>query len=225
MRTILIIEDNVEISDVMKTYLIKAGHNVCQAYDGNQAIAIFKAVKPDLVILDLMLTYLDGYALCEIIRKTTNIPIIVASARVEEEDKMKLFELGADDYMTKPFSMKEMVMRVNAQLRRYFVLNKQDNQSTRQHGVLTIDPIHHEAKVNNETLNLTSKEFKMLDVLTYNANKLYSKQQLIDAVWGIDEFIDENTVAVTIARLRDKLIKVNINNITTVWGLGYKWQE
>lgn len=225
MRTILIVEDNIEISDMMRSYLMKTGYSVIQAFDGEQAVKMFRAMKPDLVLLDIMLKYLDGYAICEIIRKTANIPVIVVSAKVGEEDKIKMFELGADDYLTKPFSFKEMVMRVNAQLRRYFVLNKNSADETRTHGDLTISPEHFEAKVGETPLHLSQKEFKLLDLLTYNANKIFSKQQLMDEIWGIDEFIDDNTVAVTIARLREKLVKVGINNIVTVWGLGYKWQE
>lgn len=225
MRTILIVEDNIEISDMMRSYLMKTGYSVIQAFDGEQAVKMFRAMKPDLVLLDIMLKYLDGYAICEIIRKTANIPVIVVSAKVGEEDKIKMFELGADDYLTKPFSFKEMVMRVNAQLRRYFVLNKNSADETRTHGQLTISPEHFEAKVGETPLHLSQKEFKLLDLLTFNANKIFSKQQLMDEVWGIDEFIDDNTVAVTIARLREKLVKVGVNNIVTVWGLGYKWQE
>ena len=225
MRTIMIVEDNTEISDLMRTYLLRAGHRVLQAYDGEQAVAMFKALKPDLVLLDIMLPVLDGYAVCEIIRSIATVPIIVVSAKVSEDDKIKMFELGADDYMTKPFSFKEMVMRVNAQLRRYFDLGKKPETDVRTHGALTVSPKHFEAKVNGEQLNLSQKEFKLLDVLTYNANKIFSKQQLSDEVWGIDEYIDENTVAVTVARLREKLEKAGCNNIATVWGLGYKWQE
>lgn len=225
MRTILIVEDNIEISDMMRSYLMKAGYSVIQAFDGEQAVKMFGAMKPDLVLLDIMLKYLDGYAICEIIRKTANIPVIVVSAKVGEEDKIKMFELGADDYLTKPFSFKEMVMRVNAQLRRYFVLNKNSADETRTHGLLTISPEHFEAKVGETPLHLSQKEFKLLDLLTFNANKIFSKQQLMDEVWGINEFIDDNTVAVTIARLREKLVKVGVNNIVTVWGLGYKWQD
>lgn len=114
-----------------------------------------------------------------------------------------------------PFSFKEMVMRVNAQLRRYFDLGKKPETDVRTHGALTVSPKHFEAKVNGEKLSLSQKEFKLLDVLTYNANKIFSKQQLIDEVWGIDEYIDENTVAVTVATLREKLEKAGCNNIAT----------
>lgn len=225
MRTVMIVEDNVEISDMMRTYLLKAGHRVIQAYDGEQAVVMFKAMNPDLVILDVMLPILDGYSVCTAIRSISPTPVIVVSAKVGEEDKIKMLELGADDYLTKPFSFKEMVVRVNAQLRRYFEFSKPKDEHERIHGNLVISPTHFEAKVNGSVLSLSNKEFKMLDVLTYNANKIYSKQQLIDEVWGIDDFIDENTVAVTIARLREKLVKVGCNNVVTVWGLGYKWQD
>lgn len=164
MRKILIAEDNVEISNMMKSYLEKAGHEVYQAFD------------------------------------------------------------GADDYITKPFSFKEMVMRVGAQLRRYYEFNAVPS-GDRHYGSLMISSSRYEAKVDGEPLNLTAKEFKILDYLTIHENQIMPKQKLIDDVWGVDEYIDENTVAVTIARLRDKLSKVGINNVVTVWGLGYKWQD
>lgn len=225
MRKILIAEDNIEISDMMRNYLIKAGHTVYQAFDGGEALNIARTLKPDLVLLDIMMPVVDGYEVCQTLRKTQSIPIIVVSAKVAEEDKLRLFELGADDYITKPFSFKEMVCRVNAQLRRYYEFNKQANTGTRHYGNLSISSERYEAKVGDDILNLTAKEFKILDFLTLNANQIFSKQQLIDAVWGIDEYIDENTVAVVIARLREKLDKSGVNNVVTVWGLGYKWQD
>lgn len=223
MRKILIAEDNVEISDIMRNYLIKAGHTVYQAFDGAQAIDIANNMKPDLVLLDIMMPVKDGYEVCARLRESMMLPIIVVSAKVSEDDKMKMFELGADDYITKPFSYKEMVMRVNAQLRRYYEFNTAQIKGDRHYGNLMISSDRFEAKVNGETVNLTAKEFKILDFLTLNENQIMSKQKLIDEVWGVDEYIDENTVAVTIARLRDKLAKLDIHNIVTVWGLGYKW--
>lgn len=223
MRKILIAEDNVEISDIMRNYLIKAGHTVYQAFDGAQAIDIANNMKPDLVLLDIMMPVKDGYEVCARLRESMMLPIIVVSAKVSEDDKMKMFELGADDYITKPFSYKEMVMRVNAQLRRYYEFNTAQIKGDRHYGNLMISSERFEAKVNGETVNLTAKEFKILDFLTLNENQIMSKQKLIDEVWGVDEYIDENTVAVTIARLRDKLAKLDIHNIVTVWGLGYKW--
>ncbi len=224
MRKILIAEDNVEISDVMKSYLEKAGHEVFQAFDGAQALTIAKNVEPDIALLDIMMPKIDGFTVCQTLRKTTTMPIIVVSAKVSEEDKVRMFELGADDYITKPFSFKEMVMRVSAQLRRYYEFNAVP-PGDRHYGNLMISSSRFEAKVDGEPLNLTAKEFKILDYLTLHENQIVPKQKLIDDVWGVDEYIDENTVAVTIARLRDKLAKVNISNVVTVWGLGYKWQD
>lgn len=225
MRKILIAEDNVEISDMMKSYLVKAGHEVYQAFDGLQALAMAKEINPDIALLDIMMPGADGYRVCETLRKTMNMPIIVVSAKVAEEDKARMFDLGADDYITKPFSFKEMVMRVAAQLRRYYEFNTANLQEDRHYGNLMISSSRYEVKVDGEPLNLTAKEFKILDYLTLHENQIMPKQKIIDDVWGIDEYIDENTVAVTIARLRDKLAKVGVSNVVTVWGLGYKWQD
>lgn len=225
MRKILIAEDNVEISDMMRSYLVKAGYEVCQAYDGQQALDMAYRTSPDLALLDIMMPKIDGYEVCKLLREKMTLPIIVVSAKVAEEDKVRMFNLGADDYITKPFSFKEMVMRVAAQLRRYYEFNSIQTKSDRHYGNLMISSERLEAKVDGEPLSLTAKEFKILDYLTLRENQIMSKQKLIDDVWGIDEYIDENTVAVTIARLRDKLSKVGINNVVTVWGLGYKWQD
>ncbi len=224
MRKILIAEDNTELNDMMRNYLIKAGHSVYQAFNGAQAIDYARNMRPDLVLLDIMMPVVDGYEVCSTIRRDMNVPVIVVSAIVGEDEKLRMFELGADDYMTKPFSLKEMVGRVNAQLRRYYEFNNQDMHE-RSYGEMTISSLRHEVKVAGKPVALNPKEFGMLDCLTKNRNRIFSKQQLIDAVWGEDEYIDENTVAVTVARLRDKLSKVGIENIVTVWGLGYKWQD
>ena len=225
MRKILVAEDNREISDMMKSYLVKAKYEVYQAFDGIEALEKAKIVKPDLALLDIMMPKADGFAVCETIRKTMNIPIIVVSAKTSEDDKVRMFALGADDYITKPFSFKEMVVRVGAQLRRYYEFNTQSVAKDRKYGALTISSDRYEVKVDGEILNLTAKEFKIIDYLTIHENQIMAKQKLIDDVWGIDEYIDENTLAVTISRLRDKLAKVGIYNVVTVWGLGYKWQD
>lgn len=224
-RKVLIAEDNIEISDMMRNYLIKSGYTVYQAFDGGETLTQARKLHPDLLLLDIMMPVADGYEVCKTLRLDMNIPIIVVSAKVAEDDKIKLFELGADDYITKPFSFKEMVCRVNAQIRRYYEFNRVSAGEDRYFGDLMISTERFEAKVNGEPLNLTSKEFKILDYLTLNRNQIFSKQKLIDAVWGIDEYIDENTVVVTIARLREKLEKADINNVVTIWGLGYKWQD
>ena len=224
MRKILIAEDNTELNDMMRNYLIKAGHSVYQAFNGAQAIDYARNMRPDLVLLDIMMPVVDGYEVCSTIRRDMNVPVIVVSAIVGEDEKLRMFELGADDYMTKPFSLKEMVGRVNAQLRRYYEFNTQE-KSERVYGDMKISSTRHEVKVGGESVPLTLKEFNLLDFLTKNANQIFSKQKLIDVVWGYDDYIDENTVAVTVARLREKLSKYGIENVVTVWGLGYKWQD
>lgn len=224
MRKILIAEDNTELNDMMRNYLIKAGHTVYQAFNGAQALEYARSMQPDLVLLDIMMPVVDGYEVCTELRRDMNIPVIVVSAIVGEDEKLRMFELGADDYMTKPFSFKEMVGRVGAQLRRYYELNTQE-KSERVYGRMKISSSRHEVKVDGEPVNLTIKEFSLLDFLTKNANQIFSKQKLIDVVWGYDEYIDENTVAVTVARLREKLAKYGIENVVTVWGFGYKWQD
>ena len=224
---ILIAEDNVELNDIMRNYLIRDGYEVYQAYNGDQAIKMAKAFNVDLIILDIMMPVKDGYVVVNTLRDMgINIPVIVTSAKVSEDDKEKMFSLGADDYMTKPFSFKEAVMRVNAQLRRSQQFNKPTSrvEEIRDLGNLTIMPERFEVKVNGVVLQLSNKEFKLLDVLTREVGRTFSKSQLLDKVWGIEDYVDENTVAVTIARLREKLEKVNVNNVKTVWGFGYKWQ-
>lgn len=224
---ILIAEDNVELNDIMRNYLIRDGYEVYQAYNGDQAVKMAKAFNVDLIILDIMMPVKDGYVVVNTLRDMgINIPVIVTSAKVSENDKEKMFSLGADDYMTKPFSFKEAVMRVNAQLRRSQQFNKPTSsvEEIRDLGNLTIMPERFEVKVNGVVLQLSNKEFKLLDVLTREAGRTFSKSQLLDKVWGIEDYVDENTVAVTIARLREKLEKVNVNNVKTVWGFGYKWQ-
>ncbi|MGN1041966.1 MAG: response regulator transcription factor, partial [Christensenellales bacterium] len=221
---VLIAEDNVEISDMLRNYLIRAGHAVFQAFDGRQALETAELIRPDVVLLDIMMPVYDGYYVCEEIRKKSRIPIIITSAICTEDEKLRMFELGADDYMTKPFSFKEAVCRVNAQLRRYYESAPAERTTERRYGDLTINSSRSEVTFSGEIIPLSVKEFRLLDFLTKNENTIFSKQRIMDEVWGIDEYIEENTVAVTVARLRDKLALRGVNNLVTVWGFGYKWQ-
>ncbi len=224
MRKILIAEDNVEISEIMRGFLIKAGLAVYQAFDGGEAVTLAQKLEPDLILLDIMMPVKDGLTVCREIRATSKVPIIVISAKVTEEDKIRMLEAGADDYMTKPFSYREMVVRVNAQLRRFYDFGAGSEDShKRVCGVLTIDLDSCEVSARGKKIALTAKEYKLLDCFSANPGKLFNKQKLIDEVWGMDEYIDENTVAVTIARLRSKLEAEGVNCIVTVWGMGYKW--
>ena len=227
-RQILIAEDNVELSDMLRNYLVRAGHVVFQAFDGKQAVDLTKALNVDLVLLDIMMPRLDGFSVIKEIRRIKNIPIIITSAKVSEEDKEKMFNLGADDYITKPFSLKEAVLRVNAQLRRYYDFNTRQVANEclgKTYGALTINSSRFEVNVNDQPINLTNKEFSLLELLTSEPNRIFSKSQILDKVWGTEDYIEENTVAVTIARLREKLSKHGVNNVVTVWGFGYKWQS
>lgn len=227
-RKILIAEDNVELSDMLRNYLMRAGHVVFQAFDGKQAVSLAKSFDVDLILLDIMMPYLDGFSVIKEVRRIKNIPIIITSAKISEEDKEVMFNLGADDYITKPFSFKEAVLRVNAQLRRYYEFNKQaipQNEDIIRLGRLTIIPSRFEVNVDGSILNLTNKEFSLLELLASEPNRIFSKSQILDRVWGTEDYIDENTVAVTIARLREKLVKHGIENVKTVWGFGYKWQN
>ncbi len=227
IRKILIVEDNVELSDMLRNYLVRAGHSVYQAFNGLDAIQLAKSLEIDLLILDIMLPSVDGYEVIKQVRLFKNIPIIITSAKVTEEDKETMFNLGADDYLTKPFSLKEAVMRVNAQLRRYYDFNVPNASVAfaKQFGSLTIDSERFEVKINDVLLNLTNKEFKLLETLLSDPGRIFSKSQILDKVWGTEDYIDENTVAVTVARLREKLLKHNVKNIATVWGFGYKWEN
>lgn len=227
-RKILIAEDNVELSDMLRNYLMRAGHVVFQAFDGKQAVSLAKSFDVDLILLDIMMPYLDGFSVIKEVRRIKNIPIIITSAKISEEDKEVMFNLGADDYITKPFSFKEAVLRVNAQLRRYYEFNKQATPQSEDIitlGRLTIIPSRFEVNVDGSILNLTNKEFSLLELLASEPNRIFSKSQILDRVWGTEDYIDENTVAVTIARLREKLAKHGIENVKTVWGFGYKWQN
>ena len=226
MVKVLVVEDEASIREMIALNLRLAGMEAVEADSAEAALPLLEQCPGcDAAILDVMLPGMNGFSLCETIRRTDQkIGIIILSAKGQEQDKIRGLSIGADDYMTKPFSFKEMVGRVNAQLRRYYEFNTQE-KSERVYGKMKISSTRHEVKVDGETVNLTLKEFNLLDYLTKNANQIFSKQKLIDVVWGYDEYIDENTVAVTVARLREKLAKYGIENVVTVWGFGYKWQD
>lgn len=224
MYNLLICDDEKDIVNALKIYLSDPSYELYTASNGEEALRIVEREDIHLVLMDIMMPVKDGMTALSEIRKISNVPVIFLTAKSEDTDKILGLNIGADDYITKPFSFKEMVMRVGAQLRRYYEFNAVPS-GDRHYGKLMISSTRFEAKADGEPLNLTAKEFKILDYLTIHENQIMPKQKLIDDVWGVDEYIDENTVAVTIARLRDKLSKAGINNVVTVWGLGYKWQD
>lgn len=225
MSRILIVEDELDLANIIKDYLIKELYEVEICTEGDKAIEIFDKFKPSLVILDLMLPGMNGYEICQNIRIKSTIPILILSAKIDEFDKVKGLNLGADDYITKPFRPRELLARVNAQLRRSQVFNKENLE------IIEIENIRiytkeYKVEKDGRDLDLSRNEFELLIFLSKNPRQVFSREQLYDRIWGFDSYGDLNTVTVTINRLRQK-IEDNPKNpkyILTVWGVGYKFE-
>ncbi len=205
---ILIVEDEKAISDIVKFNLVKNGFEVEAAYDGKSGLSKALSTEFDLVILDVMMPEMDGFTVCKKIRESGNVPIIIMTAKEDEVDKVLGLELGADDYVTKPFGMREFIARVNANIRRggYSSDTMTGAQgSIRNYGALAIDENRYEAKKNDEVLDLTLREFELLKYLAERKNKVFSREQLLEEVWGYEYYGDIRTVDVTIRRLREKV--------------------
>lgn len=223
---VLVVDDEKTLVKALKFNLEKEGFRVDQAYDGEEALEKVYDLKPDIVVLDLMLPKLDGFEVCRRIRRRYDIPIIMLTARAEDIDKVLGLELGADDYLTKPFNSRELVARIRAILRRSTV-REEEAKKIIQIGDLTVDLLQHRVRLGEREINLTSKEFALLSYLAANAGNVYSRQELLDDVWGPDYFGDVRTVDVHIRHLREKLEEDpgNPRLIITVWGTGYKIRE
>ena len=225
MSRILIVEDELDLANIIKDYLEKELYEVEICSQGDEAIEIFDKFKPSLVILDLMLPGMNGYEICQNIRIKSTIPILILSAKIDEFDKVKGLNLGADDYTTKPFRPRELLARVNAQLRRSQVFNKENLE------IIDIENIRiytkeYKVEKDGRDLDLSRNEFELLMFLSKNPRQVFSREQLYDRIWGFDSYGDLNTVTVTINRLRQK-IEDNPKNpkyILTVWGVGYKFE-
>lgn len=221
---ILIVEDEVKILEVLEAYLKKAGYGVITAINGSEAIYKYKQYNPRLIILDLMLPDISGEKICEIIRKESEVPIIMLTAKVEEESILKCFSLGTDDYITKPFSPKQVVARVNAVLKR--ALNyKQDNVLSFNNGDLVINLDTYEVRQGNNLVELTPSEFKILLALCESPKKVFSRGELLDRALGDDSDVYDRIIDSHIKNLRSK-IEENSKNpkyILTVHGIGYKF--
>ena len=206
-RKILIIEDEKSISDIIKFNLVKEGFDVDTAYDGQDGL--HKAIKqaPELILLDVMLPLMDGFEVCRRIREVSMVPIIMLTAKEEEVDKVLGLELGADDYITKPFGMRELIARIKANIRRLDIsdLGKNSPQNLQNFGNLTIDMNRYEVRKNEKVLDLTLREFELLKYLAERENKVFSREQLLEEVWGYEYYGDIRTVDVTVRRLREKL--------------------
>lgn len=225
MSRILIVEDELDLANLIKDYLEKELYEVEICSQGDEAIEIFDKFKPSLVILDLMLPGMNGYEICQNIRKKSIIPILILSAKIDEFDKVKGLDLGADDYITKPFRPRELLARVNAQLRRSQVFNKENLEIIEIENII-IYTKEYKVEKDGRDLDLSRNEFELLMFLSKNPRQVFSREQLYDRIWGFDSYGDLNTVTVTINRLRQK-IEDNPKNpkyILTVWGVGYKFE-
>ncbi|MCM3342692.1 response regulator transcription factor [Paenibacillus sp. MER TA 81-3] len=226
-RKVLVIEDELDISRILKDYITISGYEVWVAENGQDGLKFIDTLSPDFIILDIMLPDVDGIELCRQIRETCNTPILILSARGSDTDKVLGLGFGADDYMTKPFSLSELVARINAHLRRGSMENKPKQNESLQFGSLLIDKKAYKVTVEGQEISLSAKEFELLYYLSKHKNQVFSKSQLLDAVWGYDTFGDESTITVYIRRLREKLEPdpSNPTYIKTVWGVGYKFSS
>ena len=224
---ILVVEDEASIAEVVSLYLKRAGYSVQIASDGRQAMDIFQQQQPDFVILDLMLPKVDGLSLTRWLRDRSNVPIIMLTARREEIDRIAGLEMGADDYVVKPFSPQELVSRVRAVLRR---LGREHGEPGSERALsfegLSIDPLSRVVKVEETEVELTAKEFDMLHLLAQYPKQVFTREQLLDRVWGGAQYIDPGTVTVHVRRLREKLENdpSHPTRLLTVWGVGYKFE-
>ncbi|MBQ3462189.1 MAG: response regulator transcription factor [Clostridia bacterium] len=221
---VLIADDDNNISELIKVYFEKDGFQTVVAHDGKQAVELFKSEAPSIVILDVMMPEMDGWQVCREIRRVSNIPIIMLTAKGETFDKVLGLELGADDYMVKPFDPKELIARVKAVLRR----SETKETNTEKELVfpnLTINLTNYELKINGTIIEVPPKELELLYFLASNPNRVFTREQLLEQVWGFDYFGDSRTVDVHIKRLREKLEGIEGNwSLKTVWGVGYKFE-
>lgn len=222
----LVVEDDRNISELLRLYLEKDGFDVTIASNGGSAVTCAKSENPDIVLLDLMLPVMDGWAVCRELRKTMDVPIIMLTAKGETSDKITGLELGADDYVTKPFDVKELLARVHAVMRRTDTKQNEQSKKRVEFDKLIVDLDSYELIVNGKVIDTPPKELELLYHLASSPNKVFTRNQLLDEVWGFDYFGDSRTVDVHIKRLREKLENVSeLWSLKTVWGVGYKFES
>ncbi len=221
---IMIVDDDINICELIRLYLEKEKYSVAIVNDGLEAVNSFAEIKPDLILLDIMLPGLDGWQVCRKIRSTSNVPIIMLSAKGETFDKVLGLELGADDYIVKPFETKEVLARIKAVLRR--VVTTSSEQVKEVHfDKLSINLTNYELKVNGNQVDTPPKELELIFHLASNPNRVFTRDQLLDEVWGFDYYGDSRTVDVHVKRLREKLEGVSSKwELKTVWSVGYKFE-
>ncbi|MCF0124080.1 MAG: response regulator transcription factor [Ruminiclostridium sp.] len=222
-RKVLIVEDESNIAELVNLYLKKEGYETMVAPDGGKALELYRLFQPDLVLLDIMLPVMDGWSVCAKIRETDATPIIMLTAKGETIDKVAGLEMGADDYIVKPFEMKELLARVHAVLRRLGDEEEKGRRLTFQGLVINLDS--YELEVQGKRVDTPPKELELLYHLAAAPNRVFTRNQLLDEVWGFDYFGDSRTVDVHIKRLREKLEGVSDQwSLKTVWGVGYKFE-
>ena len=224
-QRVLIIEDERELAEILGEYLEVEGYKVCLAFDGIKGLELVGEFQPDLVLLDIMLPGVDGMTICKKVREMHDIPIIMLSAKNGEMDKVVCLGIGADDYVTKPFSPLELVARVKAHLRRFEKQHKVINESEGgiQAGRMVLNKDSYTVRIEDKAIELTTKEFEVLYFFASRVNKVFSKEQIYEDIWGMNEFGDISSVAVYVKRIREKLREYDIDYIRTVWGVGYKF--
>jgi len=226
-KNILVVEDEPSIAEVVSLYLKRAGYHVQIASDGRQAMNIFERQMPDFVILDLMIPETDGFSLTRWLRDRSNVPIIILTARREEIDRIAGLEMGADDYVVKPFSPQELVSRVRAVFRRFGQEQVEvESERSLSFDGLTINPRSRAVTVLDSAIELTVKEFDMLYLLAQHPKQVFTREQLLERVWGGAQYIDPGTVTVHVRRLREKIETdpSKPTRLLTVWGVGYKFE-
>ena len=224
MGKVLVADDDKNICELLRLYLVKEGFQVVLAGDGEEALARFSAENPAIILLDVMMPRLDGWQVCREIRKKSECPIIMITAKGETFDKVLGLELGADDYVVKPFETKEVVARIKAVLRR-MGKNAADTVKEVKYDKLSINLTNYELKVNGVQIDTPPKEMELIYHLASNPNRVFTRDQLLDEVWGFDYYGDSRTVDVHVKRLREKLEGVSDKwSLKTVWGVGYKFE-
>ena len=225
MQKILIADDNKQITSILEQYAIKQGYKTIVAYDGNEAFEKFQQENPDIVLLDVMMPHKDGFELCREIREKSNVPIIMVTARGEDFEKIMGLEIGADDYIVKPFSPGEVMARVKAILRR-IVRENDKNPQIFKIDTLKINIDDYTVYIDDVLVSLTKKEIEILWTLATSKNKVFSRDNLLNSLWGYEYFGDNRTVDSHIKRLRAKLDELEHPtwSITTIWGVGYKFE-
>ena len=223
--SVLIVEDDRNIAELLQMYLEKEGYAVTVANDGGQGLSKFRAIKPDLVLLDVMMPVMDGWSVCRTIRSESQTPVIMLTAKGQTDDKVTGLKIGADDYITKPFEMKEVLARIEAVLRRAAGVTTEKKQRQLVFDKLVIDMDAFELLVDGKKMDIPPKEMELLFYLASSPNRVYTRNQLLDEVWGFDYFGDSRTVDVHVKRLREKLEGVSDRwCLKTVWGVGYKFE-